>query len=126
MNINLILNDFFNTNLGKFLRYKQLNSAITDFSQHACLLSSSNRDIIPMAYHPSMFILKYFLNRFVMLRFNSVNFIKNIYITITQILFPRDTNIFQAGTIFYRHYKGLHQMQKDLVVCDPKNCNLIK
>ena len=37
--------------------------------------------------------------------------------TLTQIHFPRDAHIFRTCTIFYRHYKGLHQMRKDLVLC---------
>ena len=44
------------------------------------------------------------------------HFYKNI-ITLTQIHFPRDAHIFRICTIFYRHYKGLHQMRKDLVLC---------
>ena len=42
--------------------------------------------------------------------------------TLTQIHFPRDAHIFRTCTIFYRHYKGLHQMRKDLVLCTlPQN-----
>ena len=37
--------------------------------------------------------------------------------TLTQIHFPWDAHIFRTCTIFYRHYKGLHQMRKDLVLC---------
>ena len=37
--------------------------------------------------------------------------------TLTQIHFPRDAQIFRTCTIFYQHYKGLHQMRKDLVLC---------
>ena len=44
------------------------------------------------------------------------HFYKNIK-TLTQIHFPRDAHIFRTCTIFYRHYKGLHQMRKDLVLC---------
>ena len=44
------------------------------------------------------------------------HFYKNIK-TLTQIHFPRDAHIFCTCTIFYRHYKGLHQMRKDLVLC---------
>ena len=44
------------------------------------------------------------------------HFYKNIK-TFTQIHFPRDAHIFRTCTIFYRHYKGLHQMRKDLVLC---------
>ena len=44
------------------------------------------------------------------------HFYKNIK-TLTQIHFPRDARIFRTCTIFYRHYKGLHQMRKDLVLC---------
>ena len=44
------------------------------------------------------------------------HFYKNIK-TLKQIHFPRDAHIFRTCTIFYRHYKGLHQMRKDLVVC---------
>ena len=44
------------------------------------------------------------------------HFYKNI-ITLTHIVFPRDADIFRIGTIFYRHYKGLHQMRKDLLLC---------
>ena len=44
------------------------------------------------------------------------HFYKNIK-TLTQIHFPRDVHIFRTCTIFYRHYKGLHQMRKDLVLC---------
>ena len=44
------------------------------------------------------------------------HFHKNIK-TLTQIHFPRDAHIFRTWTIFYRHYKGLHQMRKDLVLC---------
>ena len=43
------------------------------------------------------------------------HFYKNIK-ALTQIHFPRD-HIFRTCTIFYRHYKGLHQMRKDLVLC---------
>ena len=62
------------------------------------------------------------------------HFYKNIK-TLTQIHFPRDAHIFRTCTIFYRHYRGLHQMRKDLVLCAPmgkmhlvvtsKNCLLI-
>ena len=58
----------FDANLGKFSRYERLNSAITNFSWYTCLLTSADHDIIPMAYHPCMFVLNFFLNRFVMLR----------------------------------------------------------
>ena len=44
------------------------------------------------------------------------HFDKNIK-TLTQIHFPWDAHIFRTCTIFYRHYKGLHQMRKDLVLC---------
>ena len=44
------------------------------------------------------------------------HFYKNIK-TLTQIHFPRDAHIFRTCTISYRHYKGLHQMRKDLVLC---------
>ena len=44
------------------------------------------------------------------------HFYKNIK-TLTQIHFPRDAHIFRTCTIFYRHYKGLHQMRKDFVLC---------
>ena len=44
------------------------------------------------------------------------HFYKNIK-TLTQIHFPRDAHIFRTCSIFYRHYKGLHQMRKDLVLC---------
>ena len=44
------------------------------------------------------------------------HFYKNIK-TLTQIHFSRDAHIFHTCTIFYRHYKGLHQMRKDLVLC---------
>ena len=44
------------------------------------------------------------------------HFYKNIK-TLTQLHFPRDAHIFRTCTIFYRHYKGLHQMRKDLVLC---------
>ena len=44
------------------------------------------------------------------------HFYKNIK-TLTQIHFPRDAHIFRTCTIFYWHYKGLHQMRKDLVLC---------
>ena len=44
------------------------------------------------------------------------HFDKNIK-TLTQIHFPRDAHIFRTCTIFYRQYKGLHQMRKDLVLC---------
>ena len=44
------------------------------------------------------------------------HFYKNIK-TLTQIHFPRDAHIFRTCTIFYRHYKGLHQIRKDLVLC---------
>ena len=47
------------------------------------------------------------------------HFYKNIK-TLTQIHFPRDAHIFRTCTIFYRHYKGLHQMRKDLVLCAHK------
>ena len=47
------------------------------------------------------------------------HFYKNIK-TLTQIHFPRDARIFRTCTIFYRHYKGLHQMRKDLVLCAHK------
>ena len=40
--------------------------------------------------------------------------------TLTQTHFPRDAHIFRTCTIFYRHYKGLHQMRKDLVLCARK------
>ena len=43
------------------------------------------------------------------------HFYKNIK-TLTQIHFPRDAHIFRTCTIFCRHYKGLHQMRKDLVL----------
>ena len=36
--------------------------------------------------------------------------------TLGQILFPRDADKVHKGTIFYRHYKWLHQMRKDLVL----------
>ena len=58
----------FDANLGKFSRYERLNSATTNFSWYTCLLTNSDHDIIPMAYHPCMFVLKFFLNRFVVLR----------------------------------------------------------
>ena len=48
------------------------------------------------------------------------HFYKNIK-TLTQIHFPRDAHIFRTCTIFYRHYKGLHQMRKDLVLCALKS-----
>ena len=38
------------------------------------------------------------------------------HLTLTQPLFLRDTDVFRSGTIFYRHYKGLHQIRKDLVL----------
>ena len=44
------------------------------------------------------------------------HFYKNIK-TLTQIHFPRDAHIFRTCTIFYRHYKWLHQMRMDLVLC---------
>ena len=44
------------------------------------------------------------------------HFFKNIK-TLTQINFSRDAHIFRTCTIFYQHYKGLHQMRKDLVLC---------
>ena len=44
------------------------------------------------------------------------HFYKNIK-TLTQIHFPRDAHIFRTCTIFYRHYMGLHQMRKDLMLC---------
>ena len=44
------------------------------------------------------------------------HFYKNIK-TLTQIHFPRDAHIFRTCTIFYRQYKGLLQMRKDLVLC---------
>ena len=46
------------------------------------------------------------------------HFYKNIK-TLTQIHFPPDAHIFRTCTIFYRHYKGLHQMRKDLVFVRP-------
>ena len=68
-------------------RYGGLNSSVTNFSRHTCLLTSFHHDIIPMAYDPYIFVLKYFLNRFVMLRFYSIIYIKHS--ALTQILFPR-------------------------------------
>ena len=48
------------------------------------------------------------------------HFYKNIK-TFTQPHFPRDADrgpiYFCIGTIFYWHYKGLHQMPKDFVLC---------
>ena len=44
------------------------------------------------------------------------HFYQNIK-TLMQIHFPRDTHIFRTCTTLYRHYKGLHQMRKDLVLC---------
>ena len=42
---------------------------------------------------------------------------RKIIKTFTQHHFPRDADIFHTGTIFYQHYRGLHQMWKDLVLC---------
>ena len=50
------------------------------------------------------------------------HFYKNIK-TLTQIHFPWDAHIFRTCTIFYRHYKGLHQMRKDLVLCALQSTN---
>ena len=107
---------FFDTNLGKFSRYGRLNSAITNFSRH----------IVP----PHQFWPRYYSDGLspVHIRFEIFSkqicnveglichFYKNI-ITLTHIVFPRDADIFRIGTIFYRHYKGLHQMRKDLLLC---------
>ena len=113
---NLIQNHFFDANLGKFSRYERLNSAITNFSWYTCLLTSSDHDIIPMAYHPCMFVFEFFSKQICNVEALICHFYKNIK-TLTQIHFPRDAHIFCTCTIFYRHYKGLHQMPKDLVLC---------
>ena len=57
---NLIQNHLFDTNLGKVSRYERLISAIMNFSWYTRLLTSSDHDIIPMAYHPGMFVLNFF------------------------------------------------------------------
>ena len=52
----------------KLSRYGQLNNTITNSSQPMCLLSSDH-DITTMAYDPYILVLKYFLNKYPMLRF---------------------------------------------------------
>ena len=69
-----------------------------------------------MAYHPCMFVLNFFSKQICNVEVLICHFYKNIK-TLTQIHFPRDAHIFRTCTIFYRHYKGLHQMRKDLVLC---------
>ena len=47
------------------------------------------------------------------------HFYKKKHQTLTHPHFPRDADyadIVRTGTIFYRYYKGLHQMRKDLVL----------
>ena len=88
-------------------------------------LSSSDHDIIPMAYHPCIFVLNFFSKQICNVEALICHFYKNIK-TLTQIHFPRDTHIFRTCTIFYRHYKGLHQMGKDLVLCAHADLLFIK
>ena len=114
--LNLIQNHLFDANLDKLSRYERLNSAITNFTWYTCLLTSSYHDIIPMTYHPCMFVLNFFLNRVVMLRLLSVIFIKTSklwrkLISLGKLIY------FVHALFFYRHYTGLHQMRKDLVLC---------
>ena len=87
-----------------------------NFSRHTCLLTSSDYDIVPMTYMTLSYL---FLYRFVMLKVQSVISIKT---------FNSHANLVPSGrwwisyiTIFYRHYKGLHQMRKDLVLCGLKD-----
>ena len=63
-----------------------------------------------------MFVLNFFSKQICNVEALICHFYKNIK-TLTQIHFPRDPHIFRTCTIFYRHCKGLHQMQKDLVLC---------
>ena len=57
---NFIQKYFFDENLVKLSRYGQLNSTITNFGQQACLLTSSNHDIILMFYDSCIFVWNIF------------------------------------------------------------------
>ena len=79
---------------GQILEVRAIEQRHHEF---ACLLTSSDHDVVPITYHLCIFVLKYFLNRFLMLRFQSVIFIKT---------FKAHTNFVPSGRwyVSYRHY----------------------
>ena len=74
-------------------------------------LTSSDREIISMIYHPSMFVfvyvLKCFLNRFAIWRFQSFNFRY-----IEKIIIWAPSGHWDISYRHYRNYKGLQRMRE--------------
>ena len=114
---NLIQNHFFDANLGKFSRYERLNTAITNFSWSTCLLTSSDHDIIPMAYHSCMFVLNCFAKQICNVEALICHFYKKTS-KFSRKFISLGTLIYFVHALFLPalYLKGLHQMRKDLVL----------
>ena len=106
----------FYANLGKFSRYERLNSTITNFSWYTCLLTNSDHDIIPMAYHPCMFVLNFCSKQIcnveaLICHFYKTSKLSRKFISLGKLVY------FVHGLFFTGTIRGLHQMRKDLVLC---------